>query len=286
DPSFDYRESAGRYLSSIARLKPNVPIAQAQAEMTGIAAQIETEHPFFSKGWSIALEPLRDSLVRDVKSSIWILLGAVGLLLAVACANVANLLLARYTARAREMAVRMSLGANRGRVVRQLLIESVLLGLSGALLGVLSAQWTVRGLLMIAPQDLVRNVEAYVDLRIVLFAMLLAVVTGVVFGLAPAILSARSGLLASLHSGSRCVTGSGRMRAWMVGAEVALSVILLIGATLMFRSLVGLQNADPGLDASNLLTFRVQIPSARYPAPAARTRFFDRAIDELRHLPG
>src|SRR4030095_1845545 len=161
-----------------------------------------TEYPFFSKGWTVKLEPLRDSLVRDLKSSVWVLLGAVGLLLAVACANVANLLLARYTARAREMALRMSLGAGRGRVVRQLLTESAMLGLSGALLGVLSSRWTVQGLLALAPKDLVRNVEAVVDLRIVLFAAVLAVATGVLFGLAPAILSARGSLLAGLQSGS------------------------------------------------------------------------------------
>jgi putative ABC transport system permease protein len=286
DPAVDERETGGRYLSAIGRLKPTVPVAQAQAEMSGIGAQLEAEYPFFSKGWTVKLEPLRDSLVRDLKSSVWVLLGAVGLLLAVACANVANLLLARYTARAREMALRMSLGAGRGRVVRQLLTESVMLGLSGALLGVLSARWTVQGLLALAPKDLVRNVEAVVDLRIVLFAAVLAVATGVLFGLAPAILSARGSMLAGLQSGSRSVTGSGRMRGWMVGAEVALSVILLIGATLLFRSLVGLQNADPGLDASNLLTFRVQIPAARYPDPAARTRFFARAIEQMEQLPG
>jgi putative ABC transport system permease protein len=286
DPARDYRATSGRYMMAAARLKPAVAQSQAQAEMTGIAAQLEAENPRFDANWTVIVEPLRDSLVRDVKSSLWILLGAVGLLLAVACANVANLLLARYTSRAREMAVRMSLGAGRGRVIRQLLTESVLLGLTGALLGVITARWTVKGLLSLAPRDLVRNVEASVDLRILLFAVVLAIFTGILFGLAPAILSARSSLIAGLRAAGRSITGGSRVRAWMVGAEVALSVILLIGATLLFRSLIGLQHASPGLDPANLLTFRVQIPSARYPEAASRTRFFARAIEQIESLPG
>lgn len=287
DPARDYRKQAGRYLMSVARLKPGVSRGQAQSQMTSIARRLEIEYPEFDMHWSVNVEPLRDSLVSDVKTSMLVLLGAVGLLLVVACANVANLLLARYTARRREMAVRLAIGAGRGRVIRQLITESLVLGLAGGLLGVILARWIVLALLSLAPVDLSRNVAIAVDYRIVLFAVLASVLTGVVFGLAPSLVASRADLAQGLREDSRSsIGGTGRLRAALVASEVALSVMLLAGAGLLFRTLVGLQAVDPGLDPSRVLTFSVRIPTARYQDPVQRIQFFTRAVDEIDQLPG
>ena len=285
NPAQNYRKTSGRYMLSVARLKPGVTQRQAQSRMTAIAQRLETAYPEFDKNWTVAVESLQDSLVREVKTSLIVLLCAVGLLLAVACANVANLLLARYTTRRQEMAVRASLGATRWRVVRQLLTESIVLGLAGGALGVLLARWAVTGLLALAPRDLTRSANIAVDFRILLFAVGLSVLTGIFFGLAPSVIASRTNLANALNDSSRSSTSSGHLRAWLVGAEVALSVMLLAGAGLLFRSLIGLQKVDPGLDASGVLTFRVSLPAARYPE-SRRTQFFSQALERIEHLPG
>jgi putative ABC transport system permease protein len=286
NPAENYRKTKGRYMLSVARLKPGVTQEQAQARMTAIAQRLETAYPEFDKNWTINVESLRDSLVREVKTSLFVLLCAVGLLLVVACANVANLLLARYTTRRQEMAVRASLGASRWRVVRQLLTESIVLGLAGGLLGVLLARWAVAGLLALAPRDLTRSANIVLDFRVLVFAIGLSMLTGVIFGLAPSLIASRASLANALNDGSRSSTGSGRLRTWLIGAEVALSVMLLAGAGLLFRSLVGLQKVDPGLDASGVLTFRVSIPAARYKELPRRTQFFSQALERMQQLPG
>ncbi len=286
NPAQNYRKTSGRYMLSIGRLKPGVSQTQAQARMTAIAQRLETAYPEFDKNWTINVESLRDSLVREVKTSLIVLLCAVGLLLAVACANVANLLLARYTTRRQEMAVRASLGASRWRVVRQLLTESIVLSLAGGLLGVLLARWAVAGLLALAPRDLTRSANITLDFRILVFAIGLSMLTGVIFGLVPSLIASRISLANALNDGSRSSTSSGHLRTWLIGAEVALSVMLLAGAGLLFRSLVGLQKVDPGLDSSGVLTFRVSIPAARYPELPRRTQFFSRALERIQQLPG
>lgn len=287
DPARDYRKSAGRYLNCVARMKRGVSIAAAQKEMAGIARQIELENPVFDKNWSVTIEPLRDSMVREVKTSMYVLLGAVGLLLAVSCANVANLLLARQTARRREMAVRSAIGAGRWRVIRQLLTESLVLGVAGGLLGLGMARAAVMGLVVLAPRDLSRTAAIAVDVRIVLFALGLSVATGVVFGLAPALTVWRADVLSGLRDGSRSnVGGHGRMRNALVAAEVALSLLLLTGAGLLFRTMVELQRVAPGLDASHVLTLRVSLPRARYREPLRRIQFFETALQRMRMLPG
>ena len=286
DPARDYH-TQGRWMQCLGRLKPGVTRGQAQAHMAALAKRLEAAYPKFDAKWSVNVEPLREGLVREVKTSLWVLMGAVGLLLAVACVNVANLLLARHGARRREIATRLSLGAARSRVVRQLLTESTLLGLAGGVLGVLAARWEIRALMALAPADLTRGTAVHIDLRILLFAVGISVLTGILFGLAPAVVTSRSGLSEQLREGGRTATGGGgRLRPALVGAEVALSVMLLVGATLLFRTLVGLQAVDPGLNAANVLTFRVQIPASRYPEPAKRTQFFARAIEQIERLPG
>jgi putative ABC transport system permease protein len=286
-PAENLRKTQGRWMWAAARLKPGVSLSQARTEMSGIAQRLEIAYPEFDKGWGVDVVPLRDSFVGEVKTSLMVLLGAVTLLLCVACANVANLLLARYSARRREMAVRGALGAARGRLVRQLLTESVMLGLVGGGLGILLAYFAVEGLVALAPRELTRSVQITFDLRIVAFAFLLSVVTSIIFGLAPSLMASHGDLNRGLHEDSRQSTGSGnRMRHWLVALEIACSVALLAGAGLLFRSLVGLQNVDPGLDARNVLTFRVSLPRQRYGDTQKRLAFFSRATDRLGQLPG
>jgi putative ABC transport system permease protein len=286
-PSDNLRKTQGRWMWAVARMKPGVPLSQARTEMNGIAQRLEIAYPEFDKGWGVDLVPLRDALVGEVKTSLLVLLGAVTLLLSVACANVANLLLARYSARRREMAVRGALGAARSRLIRQLLTESVMLGLVGGVLGIVLAWLSVSGLVALAPRELTRSVEIIFDLRIVAFAFLLAVLTSIVFGLAPALMASRMDLNRALHEDSRQSTGSGhRMRAWLVALEIACSVALLAGAGLLFRSLVGLQHVAPGLDARNVLTLRVTLPRQRYNQEQQRIDFFARATEKLGALPG
>ena len=287
DPALDYRKNYGRYMMSVARLRPQVGMQQAQAQMSAIAGRLEAAYPEFDKNWSVKLEPLRDSMVRTVKTSMWVLLGAVGLLLAVACANVANLLLARHNSRRREMAVRSAVGAGRSRVVRQLFTESVVLALAGGLLGILLALGAVSGLVAMAPRELVTNAAVAIDLRILAFAVALSLLTGVIFGLAPSVAASRADLLSGLREDGRgSIGGNGGLRRGLVVAEVELSVALLAGAGLLFRSLIGLQGVDPGLDPSGVLTFHVSLPNARYPEPVQRLQFYQRALDQIRALPG
>jgi putative ABC transport system permease protein len=287
DPAQDYRKTSGRWMLSLARLKPGVPLGAAQAHMAALAQRLETAYPVFDKNWSVTIEPLRDSMVREVKSSLLILLGAVGLLLGVACANVANLLLARYAVRRRELAVRMSLGAGRARVLRQLLTESVLLGVVGGVGGVVVARWAVHGLLALAPADLARGAQVAFDFRILFVAVALSIATGIWFGIAPALAASGGQLVEGLREGARShIAGAGRLRALLVAGEVALSVMLLVGGILLFRSFVGLQAVKPGLDPSHVMTFRMTVPAARYRETARRTRFFSTALEQIGQLPG
>ena len=287
DPARDYRKGAGRFLFAVGRLKPSIELPQAQAQLQTIAARLSATYPEFDTRWGVTLEPFRDSLVRDVKTSMLVLLGAVMLLLAVACANVASLLLARHTARRREMAVRAAIGAGRWRVIRQLITESLVLGIGGGTLGVLLARAAVSGLVALAPEDMARRASITMDSRIVIFAAGLSVLSAVVFGLLPSLVASRDDVLNGLRDGARGATsGHGALRNWLVATEVALSVMLLTGAGLLVRSVAGLEAVKPGLDPTNVLTFHVSIPSARYPKPAQATQFFERAVSELRNLPG
>jgi putative ABC transport system permease protein len=285
EPNRNYRKDSGRYLMSVGRLRPGVSVKSAQAELAAIASELERAYPAFNKNWGVEIEPLRDTPVREVKTSIWILLAAVGLLLLVACANVANLLLARFVARQREMALRASIGASYGRLVRQLLIESALLGLASAALGLGLAQIAVSVLLSLAPAELTRTAAIAVDFRVALFALLLSVGTTALFGTLPAILAARRSTSEVLKSGSRTHSG-GQTRGWLVCGEVALSVVLLVGSGLLLRSFLRLQSVDPGLKSSGVLTFRLSPSPARYPTDEQRQQFFTSVLDRIKHAPG
>ena len=296
NPAEDYRKTQGYWMTCVARMRAGVTIRHAQAHMITLAARLEAAYPAFNKNWTVELEPLRDAMLSDqsvgqdsrgVKTSLLVLLGAVGLMLAVACANVANLLLARYSSRRREIAVRASLGAGLGRVIRQLLTESLLLSLAGGICGMMLARWGVSGLLALAPATLTQSADIHFDTRIVFFAIALSVLTGILFGMPPALVTSRVDLIGALRGDSRSGLGAGgRLRSWLVGAEVAISVVLLTGAMLLFRSLMGFEALNPGLDPTNLLTFRVSIPAARYENISRRTQFFGSAIEQIEHLPG
>jgi putative ABC transport system permease protein len=277
----------GRWLMSVARLKPGVTEAQAQAEMDVIARRLEIAEPKFDTGWGVTVEPLRDSMVREVKRPLLVLLGAVFFVLAVACANVANLLLARYGSRRREMSVRAAIGAGRWRIARQLFTESIVLGATGGLVGVLLARWMVAGLLALSPRDLVRNTAIAIDLRVLCFALAISLGSVLAFGLLPSLLATRRDPLAGLKEDGRgTISGHSFARQLLVALEVAFSVVLLAGAGLMIRTLAGLESVDPGINPDRLLTFRVSLPRGRFREYPPRLQFFGRALDRLRGLPG
>lgn len=286
NPSPDLRKNQGRWMLTVARLKPGVTFQRARTEMTGIGQRLEIAYPEFNKNWSINVEPLRDALVGQVKPSLLALIGAVTLLLAVACANVANLLLARYVTRRREMAVRGALGAASSRLLRQLLTESLVLGLVGGALGIVLAWLAVSGLVALAPRELTRSVQVAFDGRILFLAVALSVLTSVLFGLAPALIASRGGISRTLHEVSHQNTGSHRLRSWLVAGEVACSVILLAGAGLMFRTVTRLQAVDSGLDPTNVLTLRITLPRALYSTDQQRIDFFAQAQQKMAALPG
>jgi putative ABC transport system permease protein len=287
DPAQDYRKTQGRWLISLGRLSPGVTVREAQAHMSAVARRLEQAYPAFNTNWRVNLEPMRDALFRDTKTPLLVLLAAVIMLLTVGCANLANLLLARHSARRREIAVRASLGAGRWRVIRQLLTESLILGLAGGVCGLMLARSAVAVLLALAPHDIAQSTEIHVDFRIVLLAIALSLLTAMLFGIAPALAATRIDLVSAMRGDSRSGLGAGgRLRSWLVGVEVTMSVVLLTGAILLFRSLVDLETVNPGLDASNLLTFRVPLAAGRYREPRARTAFFQRALDQFLHLPG
>jgi putative ABC transport system permease protein len=279
----------GHYLNVFARLKPRVSLSQSQAEMETVQARIAQDHPKTDAGWSARVIPLERQLVGDVQLSLFLLLGAAGFIVLIACANVANLLLARATARARELALRTALGAGRGRILRQLLTESTLLGLSGGLLGLAAADWGVRALKIILPPDLPRIQEVGVDARVLGFSLLLAVVAGIVFGLAAAWQASELNLSETLKVGGHG-TGDNRrrrtLRSLLVVTEVALAVVLLAGAGLLIRSFQRLQAVNPGFNPQGLMVLGLELPRQQYPLPAGWARFDQTLLERVRGLPG
>ncbi len=256
NPAETYR--GGHYVKVIARLKAGVPLERAQADMNAIVQGIAREYPK-NAGESVTVERLRDRMVREVKPALLALLGAVALVLLVACANVANMLLARAAAREKEIAVRRAVGASGGRIVRQMLTESVVLAAAGAALGLLFAVWGVSILYRAIPEEFQPLRAAGVDWTVLGFTAVVAVLTGVLFGLAPAWTAGNPDLVQSLKEGARMQAGAGRgrLRGWLVILEVALSVVLLAGAGVLIKSFVRLSSVNPGFRAANVLTVRI-----------------------------
>ena len=281
--------SHGRYLQAIGLLRPGVTLAQAQSSMTALAQQMAIEDPEAMKNWTVNLVPLRSQLVGDIAPGLRYLQAAVGLVLLIACANVATLFLARAAARKHEIAIRMAVGAGARRVVRQILTESCLIALLGAVAGLLLAWWSTRTLLSVAPKNLVPLEGVSIDLPVLLFTTAIALVTGILFGTVPALQVARTGPREPLSEGTRVgSTGRHRSRARsaFVVAEVALALVLLACAGLLLRSLTRLMAVDPGFNPKNLLTASIQLPTAKYQKDELRAQFYAQLLQRLRQLPG
>ena len=284
DRSQPWRQTAGRFLHVVGRLDPGRTLADARTEMEAIARRLAGEHEF-NKNTSVKLVPLREQLTGQVHTALVLLYGAVALLLVIACLNVANLLLARSASRRREIAIRTSLGAGRLAIIRQLLVESLLLSIAGGALGVVLARWSLDALLAAAPVDLLRVPELFVDARVLLYALGLALSTGVIVGLVPAVAVLRHSIVTSLRVGGSTVTHALRVRQTLVVGQVAMTVVLLCGAGLLVRTVVGMNRADSGFDKQDLLTMDLALPGARYTDEQGMA-FYRRAVAALRTLPG
>ncbi|HTX65494.1 MAG TPA: ABC transporter permease [Opitutaceae bacterium] len=276
------------YIQVAGRLRPGATFAQADAEMRVIAARLAQQYPATNKGWIAFVVPMLDNYVRNVRAVLWLLSGAVACVLLIACANIANLLLARAGARQREMSIRTALGASRGRLMRQLLTESVLLGLAGGAAGVLLARWGLDALLALAP-NLPRVAEVHLDGSVLAFAVALSIGTGLVFGFAPAWFAGRVGVNEALKQGGRGTTDAST-RAWvrsgLVVIEVAAAVVLLAGAGLLARSFAALTHVDPGFTPDNAVVLRLTLPQKKYDTPERLRAFTDALLARLQTLPG
>jgi putative ABC transport system permease protein len=282
------RTPRGRSISVIGRLKPGTSIQQAQAEMDTIAAGLEKEFPEFDTGWGVRVFSLRDELAGSIRPGLLVLTGAVAFVLLIACANVANLLLARGAARQREIAIRTALGAARVRIMRQLLTESLVLGITSGLVGLLVAEWSLAALVALSPADLTALGHIRLSYPVLAFTALVSLLTAILCGFAPAFEGARADVQESLKEGARQVGGSRarRLRQAFVVSEIALAVVLLVGAGLMIRSFASLRSVDPGLDTRNVLTMRVTLPSRKYDEPGKTLRFFADAERRVAAIPG
>jgi putative ABC transport system permease protein len=283
------QQRGGHYLEGVARLAPRATADQASSELKSIAAHLAALYPGTNKDRTANVRDLQDEIVHGSRPALLVLAGAVACLLLIACANVANLMLARATLRAKEVAVRTAIGASRSSILRQVLTESVILALAGGVAGLLLAAWGSDLLLSIAPRALPHVHEIGLDWRVVAFTAFMAIGTGLLFGIAPALQLSGAELGDTLKEGGRSVTGAGhanRTRSSLVIAEVALSLILLTGAGLLSATLLRLQHVDPGFDPSNVLTTTLSLPGATYKTDAQQAAFYDRLIDGARAIPG
>jgi putative ABC transport system permease protein len=276
-------------LEVVARLKPGITVAQAQGDLTNIASTLEQRYPnnYANSGFGFYAVSMLDELVGSVRPALYILLGAVAFVLLIACANVANLLLARASSREKEVAIRAALGAGRGRLIRQLLTESVILSGIGSVLGLGLAYLGVKLFVALGPSDIPRISEIGLDERVIGFSFLVAVVTGLAFGMAPAIQISRPDLHDTLKEGGRGSTsGRHRMRNVLIVSEVAIALVLLVGAGLMIKSFQRLLQVDMGFHADKTLTLRMTAPSTSYKDNAALESFYRQVIDKIKALPG
>src|ERR1041385_3029161 len=276
------------YLNVVGRLKSGVTLTQAQADMSTIAARLSQQYKEKNAGHGVKLEPLTKVIVGDVGLALYVLLGAVGFVLLIACANLANLMLARVGARQKEIAVRTALGASRLRIVRQLLIESTVLAIGGGAIGLLLAFWTVRWIVSLSADTIPRVHEINIDPRVAGFTLLLSVMTGVLFGLAPAIQVSRPDLTDALKESGRSTGGPrrNRLRSALVISEVALSLVLLVGAGLMIRSFAKLNQVNPGFQPDRVMTMGVVLLRTRYPENEQVAQGFSQILEQAANAPG
>jgi putative ABC transport system permease protein len=280
--------SRGRYLQTVARLRPGVTPESAQAEMDALAAQLREERPDFNAKWGACVNGLQDYATGDIRRPLWVLLGAVGFVLLIACANLANLMLIRATGRRREIAVRASLGASRGRIARQLMTESLVIAVLAGVVGLLFAAWAKDALIALTPESMSIHgaVVPALDRRVLLFASVASILTGLLFGCAPAAGATRVDLNKSLKSGSRAGAGGSpgnRLRSVLVVCEVALSMVLLVGAALMICSLARLSGVSPGFDPQHTLSLGLSFGAGR--TPPQQAAFLNEVLDRARGLP-
>ena len=279
----------GHWARVIGRLKPGVSMAQAEADMEAIAGRLGKDFPEENAGWTIRVQPLQKAMVGDVKPALLVLLGAVALVLLIACANIANLLLARATSRAKEMSVRIALGAGRGRIVRQLLTESAALGLLGGAAGILVAYWGVQSLRSFLPAEMAQMKAIRVDGWVLAFALFLSVAASLVFGLAPALFAAGSDLQKTLREGAGRGGASGsrqKARSILAAAEIAVAMVLLVGAGLLVRSFISLTAVSPGFRTERLMKAEVSLPQFEYSTPAQWNAFANDLLARIQAEPG
>jgi putative ABC transport system permease protein len=286
----ELQSRGGVFFAAIGRLAPGVALKTAQAESEVIGRRLSAQYPDANASYfkSMTVEPLADQILGDTRKPLLILLGAVGVVLLIACVNVANLLLVRAAVREGEIVIRAALGAGRGRIVRQLLTESLVLALAGGAAGVAVASWIVKGLIALGPKGIPRLDQAQVDGTALLFALGISLLTGVLFGLAPALQTSRTDLSGAIREGTRGSKGRAgtRARSVLVVVETALAVILLAGAGLLIRSFSRLQNVSPGFDPEHAVTFRLQLPEGRYSTEDKLRGFTGALLERLGRLPG
>lgn len=284
------RDARGLILT--ARIKPGVSFAQAQADMVSVGRQMAQENPDYyppRSGYGIYLRPVQEEIVGKIRPALLVLSGAVAFVLLIACLNVANLLLARATAREKEVAILTALGASRGDLTRQFLAEGLLLSTWGGVLGLLLAWWALKALVALNPERVPRLHEIGIDVRALAFTLAVTLVVGVVFGLMPAFRTSGEKLHELIKSGGKTSsvgTGRHRLRSVLVVVEVAAALVVLIGAGLMIRSFVSLSNVDPGFRSEGLLTFQISLPGNKYAGPPQQQQFFDQLLSRLSGLPG
>jgi putative ABC transport system permease protein len=290
DGSRPQTEQRGNHsLDGIARLKPGVTLNETLADFKTIAARLEKQYPDSNTDFSAGLRPLREELLGDVRTALYVLFGAVVCVLLIANANVANLLLARATVRAKEIAVRTALGASRSRIIRQLLTESLILAGIGGILGLLIAQWGTEALITTVPQNIPRITAIQLDGAVLAFTLLVSLGTGMIFGLVPAWQASDIDLNTALKTGARIGTDGEhkhRLRNGLVMSEVALALVLLVCAGLLIQSFARLGRVKPGIQTDRLLTARIQIPDVAYPKPENAAAFFDRLLPAVKAIPG
>jgi putative ABC transport system permease protein len=288
DPA-DMKQRKAHFLRPIGRLKPGVSLTQAQADTDVIAARLEQQFPETNTGWNLRLLSLREQLVGGTRTMLFVLFGAVGFVLLIACANVANLLLVRAAARQKEIALRTALGASRFRIVRQMITESLLLSLIGGVLGTLLALWGIDLLVTLSEGNLPPTADVRIDTSVLGFTLLISLATGLLFGLVPALRTIKVDLTDSLKEGARGGAESSlrnRTRSFLVVFESAVAVMLLIGAGLLVRSLIALQRVDPGFDSNNVITMRVDLARKKYDTPQKTASFFQELETRVSGLPG